>query len=112
MADVPQSIRALRDERVLELSWPSGPVCRYPFHFLRCECPCAACVNEFTGVRTLDPAKVPDEIHPEEIGLSGNYALKIRWSDGHFTGLYSWDLFQRLADSEAVETVAATPSET
>jgi DUF971 family protein len=29
--------------------------------------------------------------------LSGNYALKIVWSDGHYTGLYSWDNLQRLA---------------
>jgi DUF971 family protein len=32
-----------------------------------------------------------------KLGFSGNYALKISWSDGHDTGLYTWDLLQELA---------------
>ena len=106
MTDIPQSIRAIRQDRVLEITWGSGLVCRYPFHFLRCQCPCASCVNEFTGVRTVDPAKVPEDVHPEEIGHSGNYALKIKWSDGHFTGLYAWDLFEQLTHYDAVQQVS------
>ena len=110
MASVPQNIRSLREQGILEIIWEPGKSSCYPFHFLRCECPCAACVNEFTGERMLDPATVSDDIHPEEIGLSGNYALKIKWSDGHFTGLYSWDYFEKLAHNEAVTQTSVSDS--
>lgn len=104
MASAPEKIRALRSEGVLELQWPAGRTARYPFKFLRCECPCASCVNEFTGERMVDPTRVPEDVAPTAIELSGNYALKIHWSDGHFTGLYSWDHLDRLIPSEHVQT--------
>jgi DUF971 family protein len=97
-AVVPKNIRSLKDQRVLEVTWPDGAVDRFPFKFLRCECPCAGCVDEMTNERYLDPDTVPEDVHPAEIGFSGNYALKIKWSDGHSTGLYSWAMLGRLRD--------------
>lgn len=108
MAESPTNIRVLKDEGVLELTWPSNQVSRYPFYLLRCECPCASCINEFTGERILDPATVPRDIKPADAELSGNYALKFKWNDGHMTGLYSWDMLDRLASHEGVETVNLT----
>lgn len=96
MSEVPQTIRARKDESVFEIIWNDERTSKYPFYFLRCQCPCAACVNEFTGERMLDPATVPRDIEPAEVAFSGNYALKIKWTDGHFTGLYSWDYLDRL----------------
>lgn len=78
--------------------WSDGAESRLTFHLLRCECPCAACVDEFTGKRILDVDSVPLTVQPERIGFSGNYALKIVWTDGHSTGLYTFDHLRRLAD--------------
>lgn len=100
---VPTSIKALRAERVLLLSWPDGTSARYPFRFLRLECPCAGCVNEFTGERMLDPTTVPEDVAPTAIEFSGNYALKIMWSDGHYTGLYTWDRLGQLKAAPEVQ---------
>lgn len=94
----PKNIRAFKDQRILEITWPDNSVDKLPFKFLRCECPCAGCVDEFTGERFLDPATVPDDVHPVEIGFSGNYALKIHWSDGHSTGLFTWAFLNKLRD--------------
>ena len=102
MANPPERIRALRAEGVLEIQWTPEQCSRYPFKLLREECPCASCVNEFTGERMLDPDSVPETIMPTAIDFSGNYALKIHWSDGHATGLYSWDLLERLASNPRV----------
>lgn len=99
---VPESIRAIREQGVLEIRWPGSGVARYPFFFLRCECPCAACVNEFTGERTLNPDLVPRDVTPSQIEFAGNYALKIHWSDGHYTGIYSWDHLSRLRQAPEV----------
>lgn len=95
-AVTPTNIRALKDQRILEVTWPDKTVDRFPFKFLRCECPCAGCVDEITGERFLDPETIPNGIVPDEIGFIGNYALKIKWSDGHSTGLYSWAMLGKL----------------
>lgn len=78
------------------ISWPDGRSDSISFHALRSDCPCAACVDEMTGKRLLDPANVAASIEPVAVELAGNYALKIRWSDGHETGLYTWDHLRRL----------------
>jgi DUF971 family protein len=94
----PENIRVLKDDGILELVWNAEDTSRIPFRAVRQACPCAACVDEFTGRQILDPASVPESILPEEVSLTGNYALKIRWSDTHDTGLFTWDNLRRIAD--------------
>lgn len=91
----PKSIKAYRDQGVLEIGWNDGAVQRISFKTLRSLCPCAGCVDELTGIRTLDVDAIPADIAPSQIELCGNYALRIDWNDGHSTGLYTW---QRLAE--------------
>ncbi len=57
---------------------------------LRGLCPCANCVNEFTGERTFFPEDASEDIRPDKMELVGNYAVKVYWSDGHSSGLYTW----------------------
>ena len=88
----PTAIRLLRAENILEIGWePGGPVSRYAVRAVRCACRCASCVDEFTGRPLLDPATVPAELAIRTIGKIGNYALKFAFSDGHDTGLFTWD---------------------
>lgn len=101
MTAPPTAIRALRDERAFELCWPGGAVCRLPFRLVRGRCCCARCVDEITGVRVVDVDSVPAEIAPADVGFSGNYALKITWSDGHDTGLFTWEYLAELCRQEA-----------
>jgi len=93
----PKTIRAHRQTGQFELAWEGEQPRFVRFLRLRARCPCAICVNEFTGERILDPATIPADITPAEMTFTGNYALKIRWSDGHDTGLYTWDLLESLA---------------
>ena len=95
-AQPPKNIRAIGDERVIEITWHDGTVHRLAFRFLRCECPCAGCVDEMTGIRRLDVEAAPDDVRPTAISFSGNYALKIIWSDGHDSGLYTWERLRSL----------------
>jgi len=87
----PQHIRVHKEDRELELVWEGDEVSRLPFRLIRQNCRCAACVDEFTGRQVLDKESVPEPIHPEDVSLTGNYALKIRWSDTHDSGLFTWD---------------------
>ena len=97
-APAPSNIRVHREAREFEFVWPDRTD-RVPFRTLRLACPCAACVSENTGEALLDPDTVPDTIFPDGIGLAGNYALRVDWSDGHATGLYTWPHLRRIADS-------------
>ena len=63
---------------------------------IRLACPCAGCVDEFTGKPLLDPATVPEGIMPVAINYVGGYALAFKWPDGHDTGIYPYDLLRRI----------------
>ena len=102
MADVPTAVRAHQDEGFLEIRWSDEVAHCFPYKFLRGHCPCAECVDENTGIRTLDVESLSDQIRPMHLSFSGNYALKIYWNDGHQTGLYTWDHLERLSKEPSV----------
>lgn len=98
MSVPPTGLRALRDRGVLEITWPdTGPV-ELTFFDVRCVCPCAMCIDEFTGAQLLQPEMVSKDVAPKELGYSGHYALRVTWSDGHGSGLYTWDRLRALCD--------------
>ena len=63
----------------------------YPARALRLACPCAGCVEEMSGRPLLDPATVLTDIRPLSVQLVGAYGLRINWSDGHSTGIYTFE---------------------
>ena len=97
----PQNIRILKDEAVLELVWSEDQISRIPLRVVRQSCRCAGCIDEFTGRQILDRESVPQDISAEDVSLAGNYALKIRWSDSHDSGLFTWDHLRAIADSQS-----------
>ncbi|MGE3822228.1 MAG: DUF971 domain-containing protein [Isosphaeraceae bacterium] len=103
MSQPPTNLRALQSEQVLELTWEGTPARKLPYRFLRGECPCASCRNEWTGERILDPATIPSEIRLEGMEGIGNYAVRLVWSDGHGSGLYTWETLQRLSEDPSID---------
>jgi DUF971 family protein len=93
----PSRIRAHKPTGQLELEWAGSPAVEVPFRQVRERCPCASCIDENTGERILDPGTIPADIEPAAMSFTGNYALKIAWSDGHSTGLFTWDLLAEIA---------------
>jgi DUF971 family protein len=94
----PTAIERLPSEQALAISWPNGHSAKLPLLELRAQCMCARCVDEITGERIVDTDGIDPDIQIQELALVGNYALKIRWSDGHDTGLYTWPHLRRLCD--------------
>jgi DUF971 family protein len=86
----PTQIDRYSDTEML-LAWDSGERFTIPFVEVRFHCPCAACVDEHTGRRTLQRASIPPGIRPQAVQIVGRYALQITWNDGHATGMYPFD---------------------
>lgn len=84
------------DDAVLAITWNDGRESQFRVFDLRAACPCANCVDELSGNRLLDPRSLDPEVKPVDIVSVGNYAIKISWSDGHDTGIYSWDRLRRM----------------
>ncbi len=87
-------------DAALRVTWGDGRECLYGASQLRRLCPCAQCVNEFTGERVLKAESVPDDLEIEDVGLVGRYALTFRWSDRHDTGIYSFRYLREICESQ------------
>jgi len=98
MSAVPSDISAVRETGLLAVTWSDRRV-EFPFSFLRGNCECAHCVNEWTGERMLDLAAIPDDITIERMDQVGGYAVRIHWSDGHNSGLYTWERLRKLSEN-------------
>ena len=88
-------------EAALRITWADGRACLYGAPTLRRACPCAQCVNEWTGQRVLEPESVSDETRIADVSIVGRYALNFRWSDGHETGIYSFRYLRELCEEKS-----------
>lgn len=84
------------DSRTLGVRWSDGRESRYDVVDLRRRCPCAECVEEWTRKPLLNPEDVPETVRPQRIQSVGRYALQIQFSDGHSTGIYTYEMLREL----------------
>lgn len=91
-------LRILRREpEIIGFEWPDGSSSSVTARALRLGCPCARCVDEFTGAALLDPKTVSEDLTQSSVELVGNYALCVTFSDGHRTGIFTWAALRRLS---------------
>ena len=88
------------DDFNLRITWGDGRECRFSAAALRRACPCAQCVNEWTGERMLKPNTIADELEIKDLSVVGRYALNFQWSDGHQTGIYSFRYLRELCEGQ------------
>jgi len=94
----PTDVGPTEDGSRLRIRWRDGAVSEYEPRLLRTRCPCAGCVDEMTGIRTLRADSIPPGIYPLAIHYVGRYALRFDWSDGHATGIYPFEYLRRLGE--------------
>lgn len=88
-------------EHDLMISWEDGHESLYPARYLRLNCRCAACVDEVSGAPLLESGGVPEDVHPAKIELVGHYAIQPTFSDGHFSGIYSFEHLRAICPCDA-----------
>jgi ATP-binding protein involved in chromosome partitioning len=100
---VPYAIN--RQDDGIRIEWDQeGHETFYQARELRLACPCAACIEEMTGRPLLVPGLVPENVRPVSLALVGAYGLRVQWSDGHSTGIYT---FERLLERCTCERCSA-----
>jgi DUF971 family protein len=91
---IPTEIKLHKKSREMELSFADGSNFRLSFEFLRVFSPSAEVRGHGPGQETLQSGKRNVEI--DSIEAVGNYAVQPVFSDGHKSGIYSWDLLYDL----------------
>ena len=91
-----------KEENELHIAWSDGSRSKINIFTLRDECPCATCKGESVITESYIPIKTPYKpkgfYEIDKIIPVGNYAVNIIWKDGHDTGIYSWDILDKLSE--------------
>ena len=93
----PTGLRKVDDDHVA-IEWADGESFEYPVDKLRAACPCASCIDEWTGkvmVRYEDVAGTGFK----SITPVGSYAFQVAFSDGHDTGIFTFQRLRRLGEA-------------
>jgi len=92
--------RQITEETDSELSikWSDEAETKYNAPHLRRACPCAGCVNEWTGEKMLKDEAISNDLSFSNITIVGRYALNFHFSDGHETGIYSFKYLRELVN--------------
>ena len=83
-------------DNAVSVEWADGHKSSYDAKYLRINCGCAECVEEWSHRKLLDPASVPADIHAEDYLMVGRYAVQFLWSDAHYTGIYPFEILRKL----------------
>ena len=86
------------------IEWKDSHKSFFPSKYLRINCGCAQCVEEWTRRQLLDPATVPHDIQALDYMHVGRYALQFLWSDAHSTGIYPYTMLRSLCPCEECAT--------
>ena len=86
----PARIKKVNNQELM-IVWQDGHESHYVGPVLRGLCPCASCQDEDTGQRLVLPMHISDDLEFRRIEMVGRYALQFEWSDGHRTGIYSFE---------------------
>jgi len=93
----------------VEITWSDGHVSRYDFPYLRDHCPCALCNDErqkkdkfaesAAGGASALPMFKP-RVKAKSANAVGNYAVQIEFTDGHATGIFSFEHLREICPCE------------
>jgi DUF971 family protein len=93
----PVDIKLHQVSKLLEIKFDNNTECQLSCEFLRVYSPSAEVKGHGAGQEVLQVGK--ENVNITSIEPVGNYAIKLFFTDGHDTGLYSWDYLYHLAEN-------------
>ena len=84
-------------DNAISIKWSDETETRYSAPELRRSCPCATCIDEWTGDKVLDASTIPDDLTITSTSIVGRYALNFHFSDGHDTGIFSFKYLREMS---------------
>ncbi len=100
MTDTPKAIKLNLAENVVEITWADDHASRYGGAWLRRICPCAQCRGHVPGEVPPPTWEQVRDVRVLGAEAVGTYALRFGLSDGHDTGIYSYDWLRPHCPSE------------
>lgn len=94
----PNELRLKKSERLLTVAFDDGAAFSLPAELLRVESPSAEVQGHGSGQKTTVPGK--RHVAIETLEPVGNYAVRIIFSDGHDSGLFTWETLYRLGQDQ------------
>jgi len=97
---------AISKSKGIKIDWKDSHRSEYGLTYLRDKCPCASCTGAH-GTPPREPlAASPFPMFQPALKILsaepvGNYAVRIHWSDGHSSGIYSFDHFREICPCAA-----------
>ena len=95
------------EDRELVIRWSDGMEQTLPFRVVRSACQCAACMEkkmakskESVGQLNILSAAETAPLNIESMSPVGNYAYNIQFSDGHSSGIFSFELLRSLCSTQ------------
>ena len=103
---------AISKSKGIEIDWKDGHHSTYGLEYLREECPCAVCTGAHGTVPLKDQPKPAFAMYKPVLKMTsvepvGHYAVRIQWSDGHGTGIYSFEHFRAICPCEECKAIRA-----
>lgn len=105
-AETPKDI-SQKGPRELAILWQDGHESVYPVRFLRQSCACAGCVDEWSGALRYSKEDIDPDVHPTAVKGVGHYAIHISWSDGHDSGIYTFERLRKLCPCRQCQPAGA-----
>jgi len=91
---IPTEIKLHQQSAVLEISFDNGETYNLPCEYLRVYTPSAEALGHAPGQEILQTGK--EKISISAIRPVGNYGIEPTFTDGHNSGIYSWDMLYKL----------------
>jgi DUF971 family protein len=96
MQPQPTEVHLKEKEGILEITWDDDRHDTFALSYLRGWCPCASCQGHFSMKKTFIEGVSTELVDVEPVG---GYAMRLKWADGHSTGIYSFEYLRKIAES-------------
>lgn len=89
-----------KDNYTFTIEWSDGKQHHYRLSELQRRCSCANCMDEVTGKKLIDDKSIREDVRATKIVNVGRYALRIQYTMGCSTGIYTFNMLRAFGDAD------------